>query len=70
MIRFCFRLSPNPLNVALFLEESGLPYEAIHVDTRKGEQHAEGSKAKFAFKAELDKDAGKNMFPQNACLPS
>jgi len=25
--------------VALFLEEAGLPYDAIPVDTRKGEQH-------------------------------
>ena len=25
--------------MALFLEEAGIPYEAIPVDTRKGEQH-------------------------------
>jgi GST-like protein len=29
------------LKVALFLEESGIPYEVVPVDTRKGEQHAE-----------------------------
>jgi GST-like protein len=40
MIRFYYNLAPNPLKVALFLEEAGLPYEAIPVDTRKGEQHA------------------------------
>jgi GSH-dependent disulfide-bond oxidoreductase len=39
MIRFYFNRAPNPLKVALFLEESGLPYEALPVDTRKGEQH-------------------------------
>ncbi len=39
MIQFYFHPSPNPLKVALFLEESGLPYEVITVDTRKGEQH-------------------------------
>ena len=39
MIKFYFHPSPNPLKVALFLEESGLPYETIPVDTRKGEQH-------------------------------
>ncbi|MGS0742796.1 glutathione S-transferase family protein [Glaciimonas sp. GG7] len=39
MIKFYFHPSPNPLKIALFLEESGLPYEAIAVDTRKGEQH-------------------------------
>ncbi|MEA3107835.1 MAG: GSH-dependent disulfide-bond oxidoreductase, partial [Gammaproteobacteria bacterium] len=38
MLKFYFNASPNPAKVALFLEESGLPYEAIPVDTRKGEQ--------------------------------
>ena len=32
-------LIANPTKVALFLEEAGLPYEAIPVDTRKGDQH-------------------------------
>ena len=39
MIRFHYSLAPNPRKVALFLEEAGLPYEAIPVDTRRGEQH-------------------------------
>jgi GST-like protein len=39
MIRFYFNLAPNPQKIALFLEEAGLPYEVIPVDTRKGEQH-------------------------------
>jgi GST-like protein len=38
MIKFYYSLAPNPMKVALFLEEAGLPYEAIPVDTRKGEQ--------------------------------
>jgi len=38
MIKFFYNASPNPAKVALFLEESGLPYEVIPVDTRKGEQ--------------------------------
>src|SRR5271156_1328336 len=38
MLKFYFNASPNPAKVALFLEESGLTYEAIPVDTRKGEQ--------------------------------
>ncbi len=38
MIRFYYHPSPNPAKVALFLEESGLPYEVVPVDTRKGEQ--------------------------------
>jgi len=38
MIKFYYHPSPNPAKVALFLEESGLPYELMPVDTRKGEQ--------------------------------
>ena len=40
MIKFYFNLSPNPMKVALLLEELGEPYEPIPVDTRKGEQFA------------------------------
>ena len=40
MIKFYYHPSPNPAKVALFLEECGLPYEVVPVDTRKGEQHA------------------------------
>ena len=40
MIKLYYHPSPNPLKVALFMEEAGLPYELIPVDTRKGEQHA------------------------------
>ena len=39
MIKFYYHPSPNPAKVALFLEETGLPYELLPVDTRKGEQH-------------------------------
>ncbi|WJV53166.1 glutathione S-transferase N-terminal domain-containing protein [Pectobacteriaceae bacterium CE90] len=39
MLKFYFHPTPNPMKVALFLEESGLPYELIPVDTLKGEQH-------------------------------
>jgi GSH-dependent disulfide-bond oxidoreductase len=38
MIKFYYSLAPNPMKVALFLEEAGLEYEAVPVDTRKGEQ--------------------------------
>ena len=41
MITFYYNMAPNPLKVALFLEEAGLAYEAVPVDSRKGEQHAE-----------------------------
>ncbi|BCQ28465.1 MULTISPECIES: glutathione S-transferase family protein [Caballeronia] len=39
MIEFYFHPTPNPAKIALFLEESGLPYELKPVDTSKGEQH-------------------------------
>ena len=45
MIRFYFNTAPNPMKVALMLEELGLPYEAIPVDTAKGEQHTPAFRA-------------------------
>lgn len=39
MIRFYYHPTPNPAKVALFLEETGLPYELVPIDTSKGEQH-------------------------------
>ena len=39
MMKLYYSLAPNPMKVALFLEEAGMAYEAIPVDTRKGEQH-------------------------------
>lgn len=38
MLKFYFNGSPNPSKVALFLEEAGIAYEPVPVDTRKGEQ--------------------------------
>ena len=38
MLKFYYSGAPNPTKVALFLEETGMPYEAIPVDTGKGEQ--------------------------------
>jgi len=39
MLKFYYNAAPNPLKVALFLEESGLPYEGVAVDTKRGQQH-------------------------------
>jgi len=39
MLKFYYSGAPNPTKIALFLEETGLPYQAIPVDTRKGDQH-------------------------------
>ncbi|MBX9869423.1 MAG: glutathione S-transferase N-terminal domain-containing protein, partial [Burkholderiaceae bacterium] len=44
MIQFYYHPSPNPLKVALFLEETGTPYEIVTVDTRKGDQHTDSYK--------------------------
>ena len=41
MIKFFYNMAPNPMKVALFLEETGLAYEPVPIDTRKGEQHSE-----------------------------
>ena len=39
MLKFYYNTGPNPMKVALCLEELGLEYEAIPLDTRKGDQH-------------------------------
>jgi GSH-dependent disulfide-bond oxidoreductase len=39
MLKFYYNGAPNPTKVALFLEEAGLPYEPVPIDTRKGDQH-------------------------------
>ena len=38
MLKFYFNGSPNPTKVALFLEEAGIPYQPVPIDTRQGEQ--------------------------------
>ena len=40
MIDFYYNLSPNPMKVALMLEEAALAYRAIPIDARRGEQFA------------------------------
>ncbi len=45
MIRFYYHPTPNPAKVALLLEEAGLAYETIPIDTSKGEQHAPAFRA-------------------------
>lgn len=39
MIRFYYHPTPNPAKVALMLEETGLDYQLVPIDTSKGEQH-------------------------------
>jgi GST-like protein len=69
MIQFFYSLAPNPMKVALFLEEAGLAYDAIPVDTRKGEQFA----ASFAALNPNNKvpcivDGDVTVFDSNAIL--
>ena len=40
MLQLYYHPSPNPLKIALYLEEAELPYELVPIDTRKGEQHS------------------------------
>ena len=40
MIKLYFHPSPNPMKVALLLEELEVPFETVAVDIFKGEQHA------------------------------
>ena len=69
MITFYYNAAPNPMKVALFLEEAGLPYEAVPVDSRKGEQHAPAYTAinpNAKLPAIVDGDA--TVFDSNAIL--
>jgi GST-like protein len=69
MIKFFFNPGPNPMKVALLLEELGLPYETVPVDMRKGEQHLPGYLAinpNAKVPALVDGDA--TIFDSNAIL--
>ncbi|MGZ0190423.1 MAG: glutathione S-transferase family protein [Alphaproteobacteria bacterium] len=39
MLQFYYNTGPNPMKVALLLEETGVEYEGVPVDGRKGDQH-------------------------------
>ena len=39
MLKFYYSGAPNPTKVALMLEETGIEYDALPVDTRAGDQH-------------------------------
>ena len=70
MLRFYFHATPNPMKVALLLEELGLDYEPIALDTFKGHQHsAEFLKINPNGKAPAIEDDGKRVFDSTAiCL--
>ncbi len=69
MIKFYFSGAPNPMKVALFLEEAGIAYEAIQVDTRKGDQHKpEFLKVNPNAKVPVIVDGDATVFDSNAIL--
>lgn len=39
MLHFYYGPGPNPIKIALFLAETGMPFETIPVDTYRGAQH-------------------------------
>ncbi len=69
MITFYYNAAPNPAKVALFLEEAGLPYDIVPVDSRKGEQHAPAFVALNPnAKVPVIVDDGVVVFDSNAIL--
>ena len=45
MIRLYYHPTPNPVKIALLLEEAGLPYQVVPIDTLKGDQHTPSFRA-------------------------
>lgn len=71
MIQFYFHPTPNPAKIALFLEESGMPYELKPVDTSKGEQHSPAFRAinpNGKVPAIVDTDSHAVVFDSTAIL--
>ena len=69
MLKFYFNGSPNPTKVALFLEEAGIAYEPVAVDTRKGDQFApEYLAINPNAKVPAIDDDGVKVFDSNAIL--
>jgi GSH-dependent disulfide-bond oxidoreductase len=69
MLKFYYVPAPNPAKVALCLEELGLPYEAVPIDTRKGEQFAPAYRALNPnSKVPSLEDGDVKVFDSNAIL--
>ena len=69
MIKFYYHPAPNPAKVALMLEETGLPYEVVPVDTRKGEQFTAAYRAiNPNSKTPAIEDGEAKVFDSNAIL--
>lgn len=69
MLTFFYSAAPNPMKVALFLEESGLPYEAVPIDGKRGDQHRSTFKViNPNSKVPAIIDDGHPVFDSNAIL--
>ncbi|WP_298432074.1 glutathione S-transferase N-terminal domain-containing protein [uncultured Jannaschia sp.] len=69
MIEFFFNAAPNPLKVSLFLEESGVEYRAVPIDTKRGDQHTDGYLAiNPNAKVPAIRDGDVTVFDSNAIL--
>jgi len=69
MIQFYFHPSPNPMKVALLLEELEVPFQVVPVDIFKGEQHAAAfRKTNPNAKVPAIVDAGVAVFDSHAIL--
>jgi GSH-dependent disulfide-bond oxidoreductase len=69
MIKFYYAPAPNPLKVALLLEELGEPYEVVPIDTRKGEQFSPAFRAiNPNSKTPALEDGAAKVFDSNAIL--
>ncbi len=69
MLKFYYKTAPNPMKVALFLEEAGLSYEPVPLDTRRGDQHKPDYLAiNPNAKAPAIVDDGVVVFDSNAIL--
>ncbi|SBS63350.1 glutathione S-transferase family protein [Vibrio atlanticus] len=69
MLKFYFHHTPNPMKIALFLEETGLDFELVPVDTLKGEQHTpEYRLINPNGKTPAIEDDGQRVFDSNAIL--
>ena len=69
MITFFYNAAPNPLKVGLFLEEAGLDYRPVPIDSKKGDQHSPGFRAiNPNGKVPAIDDDGTVVFDSNAIL--
>ena len=69
MLKFYFNGSPNPTKVALFLEEAGIAFEPVAVDTRNGDQFKpEYLAVNPNAKVPAIDDDGVKVFDSNAIL--